>query len=123
MVACALCGSAQSLLTWKTATASTRWLSPRRTVTTEEWIEALQKDPTLAAQLDDLVRKVSKRDLTQRSQGARMAVAQICAFLTEKAYELQGMSHEKSLVMRNIVDMIRKEGKYLQRIMDKVKAQ
>lgn len=88
-------------------------------MTAEDWIASLQAKPELAAQLNDLVRGVSKRDLSQRRAGARTAVAHMCAFLREEAYKVGG---ERSTWLKNIVDLLHKEGKKLEKIMGKWEA-
>lgn len=88
-------------------------------MTAEEWIAALQADPKLAEQLDDLTRKVSERDLKQRRMGAKTAVAQLCVRLRDQAHNLG--PGEKGLWLRNIIDVLHKEGKYLDKVIAKWK--
>lgn len=83
-------------------------------MTPEDWIASLRAKPELARQLDDLIKDVSARDLKQRRAGARTAVAHMCAFLREEAYKIDG---ERGTWLRNIADLLRKEGKKLEKIM------
>jgi hypothetical protein len=85
-------------------------------MTAEDWIASLQANPALAGQLDDLVKQVSERDLKQRRAGARTAVAHLASFLREEAHKVGG---DRSVWLRNVIDLIHKEGKKLEKIMAK----